>query len=142
MINEGASLRQANTTSRSPAEIVLQDDLDWILALQALLNGGRTTAAKEIQDAGRKEDDPGTRCLNHFHDPITGNGLTMGESAQRWAQDSYNQQKGLIYRQWPFTDHADYSWRAALRYYYLGLGSGERSRADKAWSSKGTTGSM
>jgi len=65
------------------------------------------------------EDDPVSRCINHFFDPISGKGLTDGKykyipgiPAPKWANSSLDQTIG-IYKD-------DFSWQSAIYNYQEG----------------------
>ncbi len=45
-----------------------------------------------FREGGAKEDS-GTRCFNHFHNPLTNKGLAIGQSTLLWATLPLEQQK-------------------------------------------------
>ena len=70
-----------------------------------------------------KEDDPVTRCVNHFYDPIYNDGLTVGISlgldAKDWSQNTKNQMgalnvAGVGLTKDLFSANSDYSWERAI----------------------------
>ena len=70
-----------------------------------------------------KEDDPVTRCVNHFYDPVYGDGLTVGISlgldAKDWSQNTKNQMgalnvAGVGLTKDLFSADSDYSWERAI----------------------------
>ncbi len=69
------------------------------------------------------EDDPNTRCLDHFFDPIHNKGLYFYETSKKWANDT-NGQAGLVASYNPlrgyFSSSSDYSWDRGIYEYVYG----------------------
>ncbi len=86
--------------------------LDGYLKEQMGLQEGIKTKYNERQlfklvgDGGAKEDS-GTRCFNHFHNPLTNKGLAIGQSTLLWATLPLEQQKLAPLSSWD-----------DVRYYY------------------------
>ncbi|MCG2694466.1 lamin tail domain-containing protein, partial [Candidatus Parcubacteria bacterium] len=87
----------------------------------------------------KEEDEPLSRPLNHFYDPVyergLNEGLSVGMSAKEWSQDTLAQVKGLTVNiagagviKDLFSSNSDYSWdRAVYDYVY-----GDKNRALEA----------
>jgi len=65
-----------------------------------------------IIDGAIEEDNPPTRALNHFYDPVRNIGINGGNTSKKWALDS-----SLVAN--------DYSWPKIIRYY----AEGDREKA-------------
>jgi hypothetical protein len=89
---------------------------------------------KWIRDGGKYEDDPGWRCLRHFHDPLNSNWdnaglLSLYHSMLYWAQTPEPSN--------PFGLFNEYSWALARKYYHQALLTGSEEQYAKTFRSVG-----
>lgn len=115
--------RQITEKAIEGVESTLHAYLTENLGLEGGLNasvGGMTAKEWMIQGSEFEDEDGFTRPLNHFHDPISGTGLTgLGESAIDWSLQAVGEQK--------------YSWNDAREYYFKALTSLTKAERDVYW---------
>jgi len=96
------------------------------------LKGDAFTDSEEQIIRGSSNEDDGTRPLNHFYDPISGRGLTVGfflPPSEEWAKDTEAQgnycdfgicQKRIGYEDKLFSSPTDFSWNRGIYDYVYG----------------------
>jgi len=76
-----------------------------------------------IEKGSFQEDDPVSRCLNHFFDPIHNEGILFYSSSKDWAQNTFSQNKFLdAFNPFKgrFSSSIDYTWERGIYDYVHG----------------------
>ena len=73
-----------------------------------------------IEKGSSLEDEPNSRCLNHFYDPIHNKALHLNETSKSWAKNTLSQASVMIAGQDYFSSNTDYSWDRAIFEYAHG----------------------